>query len=335
MEKGVSKVKFGIVGSNFITDRIIVAGRMDERFELSAVYSRTAERAAEYSALHGIPNTFTSLEEMASSNDLDAIYIASPNALHASQTILCLEHGKHVLCEKPLASNAREAREMVAAARLNGCTLMEAMKPTLTPNFEVVKEYLPRIGTPRRWFAAFGKYSSRYDALKAGGLPNAFNPQLANGAAMDIGVYAIWPMVALFGAPERVQATVVMLPTGVDGHGAVNFSYDGGNMIATVLYSKMVDMALPWEIEGEQGTIRGNAINSIGQLEFRERGGGWQDITCAQHSGNDYSYEISHFIDLVQSGSVESPVNTHARSIAVMEIVDDIRRQAGIIYPAD
>jgi predicted dehydrogenase len=328
-------VRFGIVGSNFIVDRIIAAGRMDERFELAALYSRTARRAAEYSALHGIPTTFTSLEEMASSPELDAIYIASPNALHAPQTILCLERGKHVLCEKPLASNAREAREMTAAARANGRVLMEAMKPTLTPNFGVVQEYLPLVGTPRRWFAAFGKYSSRYDALLAGETPNTFNPALAGGAAMDIGVYALWPMVALFGAPDGVQATVVMLPSGVDGHGAVNLTYHGGEMIATVLYSKIVDMALPWEIEGERGTIRGDAINSIRRLEFRERGGPWQDITCAEHSGNDYSYEVSHFIDLVESGAVESPVNSHARSIATMEIVDEIRRQAGIVYPAD
>jgi predicted dehydrogenase len=362
---GVKKVRFGVVGSNFITDRIIAAGRMDPRFELAGIYSRTAERAAEYSARHAIPHTFTSLEEMASSSLIDAVYIASPNALHASQTILCLEHGKHVLCEKPLASNAREAREMVAAARRAGRTLMEAMKPTLTPNFRAIREYLPQVGPVRRWFASFGKYSSRYDSLKAGELPNAFNPAMANGAAMDIGVYAIYPMVALFGAPRSVQATVVMLPSGVDGHGAVNFTYDGGGgdheeschsgddggnahsgMIATVLYSKMVDMALPWEIEGEQGTIRGNAINSISKLEFRPRSGGyaggddtavgeWRDIGCPEHSGNDYSYEIAHFIDLVEAGRVESDINTHQCSVAVMEIVDEIRRQYGIVYPAD
>ena len=342
----VKKVRFGLVGSNFITDRIIAAGRMDPRFELVGLYSRTTERAAEYAALHSIPHTFTSLEEMASSPLIDAVYIASPNALHAPQSILCLEHGKHVLCEKPLASNAREAREMAAAARRNNRTLMEAMKPTLTPNFQVIKDYLPRIGTPRRWFASFGKYSSRFDALKAGHLPNAFNPALANGAAMDIGVYAIWPMVALFGAPERVQATVVKLPSGVDGHGAVNFTYPG-DMIATVLYSKMVDMALPWEIEGEDGTIRGNAINSIMKLEFRARDAGydaersgssgaeWQDITNPVHSGNDYSYEIAHFIDLVEAGRVESPVNSLDCSEWVLGIVDDIRRQSGIVYPAD
>jgi predicted dehydrogenase len=346
------RVRFGVVGSNFITDRIIAAGRMDPRFELAGIYSRTAQRAAEYSALHGIPHVFSSLEQMASSPLLDAIYIASPNAFHAPQTILCLEHGKHVLCEKPLASNAREAREMSAAAHRNGLVLMEAMKPTLTPNFEVVREYLPKIGTPRSYFASFGKYSSRYDALKAGELPNAFNPAMANGAAMDIGVYAIWPMVALFGAPESVQSIVVMLPSGVDGHGAVNCSYSGngnahGGLIATTLYSKMVDMALPWEIDGEQGTIRGDAINTIRRMEFRARdtshdadsggasGGGWIDITRPGHCGNDYFYEIAHFIDLIEKGFVESPINTHAGSIAVLEIVDQIRRQWGIVYPAD
>jgi predicted dehydrogenase len=322
---------------------------MDPRFELAGVYSRTAERAVEYSALHGIPHTFTSLEEMAASPLIDAVYIASPNAMHAEQTILCLEHGKHVLCEKPLASNAREAREMTAVAQRRGLTLMEAMKPTLTPNFEVVRHYLPRIGKVRQWYASFGKYSSRYDSLKGGELPNAFNPLLANGAAMDIGVYAIYPMVTLFGAPERVQASVVKLPSGVDGHGAVNCLYGGAadGMIGTVLYSKMVDMALPWEIEGEDGTIRGNAINSIRKVEFRARdtgydaersgssGAEWEDVTNPEHCGNDYLYEIAHFIDLIESGNIESPINSHAASIAVLEIVDEIRRQSGIVYPAD
>jgi predicted dehydrogenase len=320
---------------------------MDPRFELTGIYSRTAARGEEYAARHGIPHIFDSLEAMARSPLVDAVYIASPNALHAPQTILCLEHGKHVLCEKPLAYNARAAREMIAAARRAGRVLMEAMKPTLTPNFGVVRDYLPRVGRVRRYFASFGKYSSRYDALLAGELPNAFNPALANGAAMDIGVYPIWPMVALFGAPSAVQASVVKLSSGVDGHGAVNFVYDDGGMIATVFYSKMVDGALPWEIEGETGTIRGDAINTIRRVEFRARDtirdadsagsapDGWIDITCPEHCGNDYFYEMSHFIDLVGSGAVESPVNTHAGSVAVLEIVDRIRRQAGIVYPAD
>ena len=131
----MNKIRFGVVGTNFISDWVIAGARQDERFELAAICSRTQETADAFAAKHGIPHTFTSLEAMAASPLVDAIYIASPNFLHAQQSILCMEHGKHVLCEKPMASNAREVRAMLDAARRNGVTLMEAMKPTLTPNF--------------------------------------------------------------------------------------------------------------------------------------------------------------------------------------------------------
>ena len=329
----MNKVRFGVVGTNYITDRIIAAGRMDPRFELTAVCSRTAERAVEYAAQHGIPHTFTSLEEMASSPLVDAVYVASPNALHAPQSIICMERGKHVLCEKPIASNAREAREMIAAARRNGVALMEAMKPTLTPNFRAVMEHLPKIGRVRGYFASFGKYSSHYDALKSGGLPNAFNPELSNGALVDIGVYAIYPMAVLFGRPDKVCAAVVKLPSGVDGHGSVSYAY--GDMTATTLYSKVCDISLPFEIEGEDGSIRGNAINAITKVEYRPRGGEWNEITVPEHSGHDYSYEMVEFMDLVERGRTESAVNSLDTSLAVMEIMDEVRRQAEVVYPAD
>lgn len=329
----MNRVRFGVVGTNFITDKIIAAGRLDARFEVSSVCSRTAQRGAEYAAVHGIPHVFTSLEEMASSPFVDAVYIASPNALHASQAITCIERGKHVLCEKPMASNAREVREMIAAAQHNGVTLMEAMKPTLTPNFGVVREWLPKIGRVRNYFAAFGKYSSRYDALKSGALPNAFNPALSSGALMDIGVYALYPMTVLFGRPDIVKGAVVKLTSGVDGHGTVVCSYS--DMTASVVYSKIADSHLPFEIEGEDGAIRGDAIHTITKVEYRPRGGEWTDITAAEHSGDDYSYEVSHFLDLVTEGRVESPVNSFAASLATMEIMDEVRRECGIVYPAD
>lgn len=329
----MKKIRFGVVGTNFITDKIIAAGRLDPRFELSAVCSRTASRADEFAAKHGIPHKFTSLEEMASSPVVDAVYIASPNSAHAEQSILCLRRGKHVLCEKPLAANAREVRAMIDMARRSGKLLMEAMKPTLTPNFGRVREYLPKIGKVRHYFAAFGKYSSRYDDLKAGALPNAFNPLLANGAVMDIGIYAVYPMAVLFGRPQTVQATVIKLESGVDGHGAVDYSY--GDMAATTLYSKIADLPLPFEIVGEDGTIRGDAIHTIMKVEYRPRGDRWEDITVSGHSGDDYSYEMSHFMDLIADGRTESPVNTLDASLAAMEIMDEIRRQGGIEYPAD
>ena len=197
------KIRFGMVGTGFIADWVLAGARQDPRFEAAAICSRNQATADAFAAKHGIPHTFTSLEEMARSPLVDAVYIASPNALHASQSILCMSGGKHVLCEKPLASNAREARAMIEAARRYGVVLMEAMIATLNPNFRIVREQLPRLGTIRRYFASYCQYSSRYDKFREGIVLNAFDPSLSNGAMMDIGVYTVYPMVALFGRPHE------------------------------------------------------------------------------------------------------------------------------------
>ena len=337
----MEKVRFGIVGTNFISDWVIAGARQDARFELTAVYSRKQETADTFAAKHGIPHTFTSLEEMASSPLIDAAYIASPNFLHAEQSILCMQHGKHVLCEKPLASNAREARAMIAASEQYGVTLMEAMKPTLTPNFRAVQANLKRVGTIRRYFSAYCQYSSRYDKFKEGVVLNAFRPELSNGAMMDIGVYTIYPMVVLFGKPKRIQASGILLSSGVDGQGAVNFSYD--DMNATVLYSKIANSSLPTEIEGEEGNIQLDRVNIISRVTFQPRvaaasGRGTvaepEDISVAADR-DEYYYEVAEFIDLVLSGKRESAINSHTNSLLTVEIIDEVRRQLGVVYPAD
>lgn len=337
----MEKVRFGIVGTNFISDWVIAGARQDARFEVTAVYSRKQETADAFAAKHGIPHTYTSLEEMASSPLIDAVYIASPNFLHAEQSILCMQHGKHVLCEKPLASNAREARAMIAASEQYGVTLMEAMKPTLTPNFRAVQANLKRVGTIRRYFSAYCQYSSRYDKFKEGVVLNAFRPELSNGAMMDIGVYTIYPMVVLFGKPKRIQASGILLSSGVDGQGAVNFSYDGMN--ATVLYSKIANSSLPTEIEGEEGNIQLDRVNIISRVTFQPRvaaasGRGTvaepEDISVAADR-DEYYYEVAEFIDLVLAGKRESAVNSHTNSLLTVEIIDEVRRQLGVVYPAD
>ena len=237
------KVRFGIIGTNFITDWILEAAREELRFEATAVCSRSRETGQAFALKHGIPHLFTSPEEMAASSLIDAVYIAVPNSLHAALSILFMQQGKHVLCEKPLASNAKEAREMIRVARQNGVTLMEAMKSTLTPNFRQLRRHLAEAGCLRRYFASYCQYSSCYDKLKAGIVLNAFNPELSNGAMMDLGVYTVYPLVVLFGRPKRISATGLKLSTGVDGQGAVNFEYE--NLNATVLYSKIADSFLP------------------------------------------------------------------------------------------
>lgn len=336
-----NKIRFGVVGTNFITDWVIAGARQDERFELAAVYSRTQEKADEFAAKHQIPHTFTSLEAMAQSSLIDAVYIASPNFLHAEQSILCMKHGKHVLCEKPFASNAREAKEMIDASRIYNVTLMEAMKPTLTPNFRAVRENLHRLGTIRRYFSCYCQYSSRYDKFKEGIVLNAFKPELSNGAMMDIGIYTLYPMVVLFGRPEKVEATGIVLSSGADGQGAVNFLYK--DMNATILYSKIANSALPTEIQGEEGNINLDRINIISKVTYLPRLASAagktvmpepQDISGTTDK-DEYYYEVAEFIDLIQAGKRESDINSHNNSLITLEIIDEIRRQLGVVYPAD
>lgn len=327
----MDKVHFGIIGTNFITEKILDAAKEEPRFQLAAVYSRTQQKADEFARKHNIAHTFTVLEEMAASPLIDAVYIASPNLLHVTQSILFMNNGKHVLCEKPLASNAFYARQMIQAAKENKVVLMEAMKPTMTPNFMAIKDNLERIGTVRHYFSCYCQYSSRYDKLKAGIVENAFKPELANGAAMDLGVYTIYPMVVLFGKPNKISATGLKLSTGVDGQGAVNFEYDGMN--ATVLYSKIADSALPTEIQGEEGTITADRINIISEVTFKPRGSDKAELLSSPNPRHEYYYEIAEFIDLIQQGRSESEINSHGNSLITIEIIDEIRRQLGIVYP--
>lgn len=337
----MNKIRFGVIGTNFITDWVIAGAKQDERFELVAVCSRTQERANEFAAKYDIPYTFTSLEEMAASPLIDAVYIATPNYLHASQSILCMKHGKHVLCEKPMASNAYEVKQMIAASRQYGVTLMEAMKPTLTPNFRVLREALPKAGVIRRYFASYCQYSSRYDKFKEGIVLNAFKPELSNGAMMDIGVYTVYPMVVLFGRPNKISASGVVLSTGTDGQGAVNFEYEGMN--ATVLYSKIANSFLPTEIEGEDGNFMLDKINQINRVTWQARpvassGKGpltpVEDISAVTDK-DEYYYEVAEFINLVQAGKLESEVNSHENSLITIEIIDEVRRQLGVSFLAD
>jgi predicted dehydrogenase len=302
-----------LVGTNFITDWVVTGGREDARFDAVAVCSRSEERGKAYATKHGIPHVFTSLEAMAASPLIDAVYIASPNVCHASQSILCMKHGKHVLCEKPFASNAAEVRQMRKAAADHHVVLMEAMKPTLTPGFRALQAALPEIGVLRQYFACYCQYSSRYDKLKEGIVLNAFQPELSNGAVMDIGVYTLYPMVALFGRPRAIQAFVIKLPSGVDGHGSVNFTYDNG-FNATVLYSKIADSQLPTEIQGENGRITLDRINIIGDVTLTCRNGVSKKL-LSRVEKNEYYYEVAEFIDLIQSGRRESTVNSLENSL--------------------
>lgn len=325
-------IRFGIIGTNWITEDFIQAARQIADFSLTAVYSRTEAKGREYADKHDIPNVYIDLEQFAASSELDAVYIASPNSLHVEQAIICMNQGKHVLCEKPLASNAQEVRRMTESASKNGVLLMEAMKSTFTPNFQAIQENLHKIGSVRRYVGSYCQYSSRYDLYKRGELPNAFNPQFSNGALMDLGVYCIYPLVVLFGQPERIQASGYMLDSGADGAGSLLLSYP--DMDAVIHYSKIVDSVASAEIQGEKGTLSFDKISRPDKVTIRYRDGSVEDLTRPQVD-NAMFYEIQEFIELMKNGAKESNLNSHSNSLQVVEIMDEARKQMGLIYPAD
>ncbi|MBM7588089.1 putative dehydrogenase [Bacillus pakistanensis] len=325
-------MKFGIIGTNWITDAFIEAAQEVNGFELTAVYSRTKEKAEEFAGKYGVETTFTNLEAMAASNDIEAVYIASPNAFHAEHASLFLKNKKHVLCEKPVASNAKEASKMFGVAKENNVLLMEALKSTLLPNFKVVEENLHKLGKIRRYFASYCQYSSRYDAYKEGTVLNAFNPQFSNGSIMDIGVYCIYPLVVLFGKPESVKATGVLLESGVDGEGSVVLKYK--DMDAVVMYSKITNSNLPAEIQGEDGNLVIDKIHTPEKVEIFYRNGEKEELSQPQKAKTMF-YEAEEFIRLAQEGETESETNSIENSITTMEIIDEIRKQIGVVFPSD
>lgn len=325
-------INFGIIGTSKITDQFLESAHLIPDFKFNAVYSRKYEKGKAFADKYGVKNVFTDLEEMAKSSLIDAVYIASPNSLHAAQSIIFLNNKKHVLCEKAMASNVKEANAMIKAAKDNKVLLMEAMKVTFLPNFKAIKDNLHKIGKIRRCLISYCQYSSRYDAYKKGEILNAFKPELSNGAVMDIGTYCIQPLVNIFGKPNKVSASSLKLESGVDGEGSAILSY--ADMEGVVIYSKISNSYIQNEIQGEDGSIVFDRINPVNKVSIVYRNGSTEDISVPQKKEAMY-YEIKGFIDDIKNGTLESNVNSHFQSITAAEIIENIRRQTGIVFPAD
>lgn len=331
-------VRFGLVGTGRITSWVLRGARENARFMAAAVCSRSLERARVFAESQGIPAAYDDLDAMLRDPQVDAVYIGTPNHTHCEIALKCLRAGKHVLCEKPLAANAGEAVEMVAEARRRGLIIMEAMISTLNPNFLKAASMLKEIGPIRRYSATFCQYSSKYEALQRGEVAASFDPLCAGGAIMDIGIYTIWPMVYLLGEPAGISGKHIItreIPgRGVtDLQGTIDFIYPGLN--ATVFYSKIADSFLPTEISGEGGNLMLDKIHICHRLTYFPHGApasgrgedpAGTDLTVAEASlRDDYYYEFREFIDCVLSGK-ESAVNSPDTSVAVMRILDQVRK---------
>lgn len=323
-------IRFAVVGTNWITERFIDAAHQSGKMQLTAVYSRRLEQARIFGAPYQVEQLFDDLTAMAQSDTFDAVYIASPNSLHCPQALLFMRHHKHVICEKPLASNLQEAEQLLACARQQQVVLFEAFKSAHLPNFLTLRQALPQVGKLRKALFNYCQYSSRYPRYLAGENPNTFNPQFSNGSIMDIGYYCLASAVALFGAPQSLVASAALLDSGVDAHGTVCLNY--GDFDVTLCHSKVSDSALASEIQGEDGALLIEKISECQGVALLPRGGSLQDLSRPQHD-NTMRYEAEVFADLVAQRQVEHAGLENSRIVAAL--LSEIRRQTGVVFPAD
>lgn len=323
-------IRFAVIGTHWITSQFVDAAHQTGRFHLTAVYSRQIETAHQFGQPLGVTLYFDDLLVLAQSPDIDAVYIASPNALHFSQAQLLLTHGKHVICEKPLASNAQQVGALLATAKSRGVVLFEAYKTAHLPNFTIIQQALPRLGRIRKAVLNYCQYSSRYPAYLRGENPNTFNPQFSNGSIMDIGFYCVAFAAALWGQPTRIQATASLLESGVDGHGSVLLDYPTHD--CTILHSKVSQSALNSEIQGELGTLSIQSISNCEKVTLILNGEAPQVISEAQNQ-NTMFYEAHHFANLISN--LHRQRDELARTQITADMLTEIRRLTGVVFPAD
>ena len=366
------KIRLATIGTSPISDNLLEAAREVDGITYVGTFSRDAERARAFTKSHGGTHAFTSLEELASSPEVDAVYVASPNACHLDQALALASANKHLLVEKPLCANRYDAQRLFAAAELHGVVVMEAMRPLHDPAWRAVAAALPSVGELRRASLRFGRHSSRFDDLKAGRHTNIFDARMASGALMDMGIYTVEPMVALFGMPERIVAAAVLVAekgnhlTGgaIDGAGSALCIYgdDSGTpgLVVELAYSKITTDLLLSQIEGDLGTVTIDSVSIPQGASVLHRGravrgdaraiatsvGDTHERLDVRPCPNSMVYELADFVRLVRN----EPVDTlwgpalDARgafasfrdvTLGALAVTDEIRRQTGVKFSAD
>ncbi|WP_156324662.1 Gfo/Idh/MocA family protein [Bacillus sp. FJAT-27245] len=326
-------MNYGTIGTSWITKAFISAARLSGRMELKAVYSRSPEKARQFAEENNAPAAFTSLDEMAESRDIDAVYIASPNSLHYEQAILFLKNKKHVICEKPIFSNLGELEEAFRVAEENGVYLFEAIRNIHSPNLDILKREIHRAGELRSAVLTYISYSSRYDLVLKGEEPNIFSANYSGGALVDLGVYPLSLAVALFGRPDKVSYSPVILPTGVDGSGTLVMKYP--EFVCTILCSKISDSTIPCEIHGEKGTFILGDSAPISTLSFHDSHTKERIDLGERLEEQDMMYEVVRFADIIEmkdDGAYKELANL---SRTVLQITQQARHENAIRFAAE
>lgn len=296
---------------------------------LAAVSSRDIKRAEEFASRYDASvKCFGSYEEMLSSGEIDVVYIASPHGLHYEHTLLCLDAGIPVLCEKAFAINSKQVAAMILKAREKKLFLMEALWTRFHPSIAKLQEIIASgvIGEIKHVVADFG-FKAEYDEEA-----RWFNPHLTGGSLLDIGIYPLFISKLLLGQPLEMKATGVMAPSGVDMNCSISTKYASG-ATASLFSTFAAQTDTTCTVYGTLGKIymhpRFHETKGMTLMVY----GGEETVMETERLGWGYSYEADAVQEDLHAGRTENTWISHQFSQELMGLLDEIRSQIGLTYP--
>lgn len=320
-------MNIAILGAGSIAGTMAKTLREMPEVNRYAVAARDHSRASAFAEEYGFERAYGSYEEMAADPKVDLVYIATPHSHHEAHARLCLEQGKHVLCEKAFTANAAQAEEICAIAKEKGLLLAEAIWTRYMPVRRQLDELLAggAIGEPHTLNANLGYLIS--------GVPRLTDPALAGGALLDVGVYPINFALMAFGQNvQSVSSTAVLTDRGVDAQNSITLTYPDGKI--AVLYSTMCALTdRKGMIAGDGGYLEVENINNpqgirVYDTNYREKA-----YYPAPKQISGYEYEVRAAIRAIEQGITECPEMPHADTLYVMRLLDTLRAQWGVVYP--
>jgi predicted dehydrogenase len=296
---------------------------------LYAAASRSLENAQVFANEFGFEKAYGSYEEMLLDPAVDVVYIASPHSHHCEHTLLCLNHQKAVLCEKAFAMNSREVSLMIEASRKNKTFLMEAFWTMFQPSFQKAMEIIRsgELGALKMIHSDFA-FNADYNPEK-----RLYNVALGGGSLLDIGIYPIFMSLMAFGKPSEMKTMASICPTGAEESIMMSFKYPGGE-IASLVSSFASHSSTQTEFSFENGFIRLNRrFFCPTTITYWKSGEEEKTITFEKGIGFGYELEAAHVMECLDVGKTESEQMPLSLSADLMETMDRVRKDAGIVFP--
>lgn len=322
-------MKFAILAPGHIAHSMARAVSEIEKIERYAVASRDYGRAADFAGQWGFEKAYGSYEELAEDPQVELVYVASPHSHHYEHAKLCLEHGKHVLVEKAFTVNARQARELVQLSEEKGLLLAEAIWTRYMPSRKMIDELLADgvLGNVTSLTANLGYILPHVERMQS--------PELAGGALLDLGVYPInFALMAFHEAVTEVNASAIMSPRGVDWMNSITLSFADGKM--AVLHSDMLAQTdRQGVISGDKGYLEVQNINNCEEIRVFNLERKMTARYQVPEQINGYEYEVLSCIKAIEEGRTECEEMPHSEILRVMELLDTIREQWGMVYPCE